>query len=223
MYLVDCFVPFMAAVRHFQEHPVGDVTSASESFVRQLEDALRQTKSSGVDDKDAMEALFAVVSWADEVLLASAWTGAQEWKNLLLQRRYFNVSNAGVAFFTRLEGLGPAQGSVREVYCLCLSMGFTGRYGHGGNMNTLAEIKQAGLRQVTAEEEVVYGNEWRQIFPDAYPKDDLPKKIGRLGRWRPRPLMASVVLIPLVVLVILFGTYHLILSQTINGILEKLQ
>ncbi|SDN53021.1 type VI secretion system protein ImpK [Polaromonas sp. JS666] len=215
----------MAYVRHFQGQPSASAASVKEQLDSLLADARRKAQEAGIAEADTMSGMFAVAAWADELLLATAWPGAEEWKRLLLQKRYFNVSSAGVEFFTRLEALGPQQLAVREVYFFCLAMGFAGRYGHDRNPKTLEDIKQASLAQLV-QGDGLYGDSGKVLFPQAYASAG--RKGGRQpgeGRWRWRvsSLTLSVLLAPLAVLAVLYGIYHLIIWQTASSIMAQIK
>jgi type VI secretion system protein ImpK len=217
----------MAFVRHFQERPQGSAASVREQADALLADARRKAQEAGVSDADALNGMFAVAAWADEIFLAASWAGAEEWKRQLLQKRYFNVSGAGVEFFTRLEALGSQQLPVREVYFFCLSMGFSGRYGHDRNPKTLEDIKQACLAQLVQEGEGLYGDSGKLMFPQAYantarPKGGDPQAEGR-WRWRMSSLTFNVLLVPLIVLAVLYGIYHVIIWQTASSIMAQIK
>lgn len=226
MRLVDCFIPFMAFVRHFQAQPAGSAASVKEQLDGLLTEARRKAQEAGIFEADTMNGMFAVAAWADEILLATAWPGAEEWKRLLLQKRYFNVSSAGVEFFTRLEAMGPQQLAVREVYFFCLSMGFAGRYGHDRNPKTLEDIKQACLSQLVRDGEGLQGD-GKVIFPQAYASLARAKGGKQPGEsrwgWRISSLTVSVLLAPLAVLAVLYGIYHLIIWQTVNSIMAQIK
>ena len=214
----------MAYVRHFQGQPSASAASVKEQLDSLLADARRKAQEAGIAEADTMSGMFAVAAWADELLLATAWPGAEEWKRLLLQKRYFNVSSAGVEFFTRLEALGPQQLAVREVYFFCLAMGFAGRYGHDRNPKTLEDIKQACLQQLVHEGEGLYGDSGKVMFPQAYANLTRGKQQAE-GRWHWRisSLTLSVLLAPLVVLAVLYGIYHLIIWQTASSIMAQIK
>lgn len=215
----------MAYVRHFQGQPSASAASVKDQLDSLLSDARRKAQEAGIAESDTLGAMFAVAAWADELLLATAWPGAEEWKRHLLQKRYFNVSSAGVEFFTRLEALGPQQLAVREVYFFCLAMGFAGRYGHDRNPKTLEDIKQASLAQLV-QGDGLYGDSGKVLFPQAY------ASVGRKGgkqpgegrwRWRVSSLTLSALLAPLAVLAVLYGIYHLIIWQTASSIMAQIK
>ncbi len=69
-------------------------------------------------------ARFAVCAWIDEAVLSSDWKEKRNWVKEPLQKKYYNVLNAGESFFDKLNNIGPHQRDVREICFLCLSMGF---------------------------------------------------------------------------------------------------
>lgn len=234
MRLIDCFIPAMAFIRHFQSQPAGDIASVRpqlDSLLMQASDAAR---AAGVTDADVQNALFAVAAWMDEVLIVATWSGAREWARQLLQKRHFNVSNAGDAFFTRLELLRPEQTEVREVYVYCLSLGFAGRFGYDRNAKALADIKQANVLLVqravqTQRDGTGLSSEMAQfMFPDAYALNsaaDASTQAQRAGRWRWKfsSLTLNALLIPLIVLCVLYGIYHVIIWQMVNALLVQIK
>lgn len=228
MHLVDCFIPLMAYVRHFQSQPSGDVVSVQAQIDTLLVDAKTNAQNAGIGEIETTQAFFAVAAWIDEMMLATPWTGVDSWKRQLLQRRYFNVSNAGVAFFTRMESLSPQQLQVREVYFFCLCMGFAGRYGYDRNPQTLADIKSNSLKQLLHEGNALSGEAGKLMFPEAYAtalrqtKNLNDKVVNRWG-WKISTLTASALLVPLMVLVVLYGVYHLIIWQSVNAIMAQIK
>jgi type VI secretion system protein ImpK len=94
-----------------------------------LEEEKAAAKRKGMLDRDYQDASFAVIAWADETILKhSSWKHHAEWNTFPLQLEYFQTRNAGEEFFERLERLRPEQKDIREVYYLCLGLGFSGRY-----------------------------------------------------------------------------------------------
>ncbi|WP_432738114.1 DotU family type IV/VI secretion system protein [Maridesulfovibrio sp. FT414] len=127
-----------------------DVTA----IIKRLDDKVDRLD---VSDELFDDARFAVFAWADEAVLCSGWTGVRDWLRHPLQREYYGTANGGEEFFERLEKLlsgqgGPVDSSifadfgkegdpeaegvalqngaseVLEVFALCLSLGFTGKY-----------------------------------------------------------------------------------------------
>lgn len=231
MRLVNCFIPFCARLQAFQRQTSGDPASDSAAAMSAQLDALiaearRNAHDAGHLDADVEQALFALAAWADEILIAANWPGAAQWQRSLLQRRYFNISNAGIAFFERLETLGPQQLPVREVYYLCLGMGFAGRYGYDRNQKALTDIKRANLALLLQGDDGLPGEAGRLMFPDGYgvfPADSAAsRKPGVHWRRKFSTLALNVSLIPLAILAILYGLYHVAVWEMVNAILPHI-
>lgn len=95
-----------------------------------LEDMDRRGLELGIPKRDLDDAKYAIVAFIDEQLFRAPWAGRQEWMLEPLQLVYFNENTAGEGFFERLDALekDPARLHVLEVYYLCLTLGFQGKY-----------------------------------------------------------------------------------------------
>jgi type VI secretion system protein ImpK len=116
-----------------QANQQGQFQSSSEQTRREIAALIEQEKATvkreGLPDRDYQDASFAVIAWADETILKhSTWKYHAEWSALPLQLEYFQTRNAGEEFFDRLERLRPEQNAIRDVYYVCLGLGFSGRY-----------------------------------------------------------------------------------------------
>ncbi len=227
MKLVDCFIPLLALLQQFQRAPSGDLPGLAQQFDAAIGGARQQARDAGHAEADIEEALFAVAAWADEAILASDWTEAAQWQRHLLQRRYFNISNAGVAFFTRLDALGEQSLAVREVYYLCLGMGFAGRYGYDRNQKALTDIKRANLASLLEDEDGSPGEAGKLLFPDGYgtslPQADAARKSVKHRNWTFSSLTLNALLVPLLVLIVLYGIYHVVIWQLVGSILPQIR
>jgi type VI secretion system protein ImpK len=86
------------------------------------------------------KAFFAVAVWIDETVQLSSWQYKLSWTKDSLQRTYYKTSNGGVEFYTALERLEPNENSIREIYDLCLSLGFKGTYYRDADRDTRSQI-----------------------------------------------------------------------------------
>ena len=227
MRLVDCFIPLLAQIRQFQRQPGGDPVALSAQLDAAIGAARRAGHDAGYADADIEEALFAVVALADEVLIAADWLGRSEWQRRLLQRRYFGLTNAGVAFYTRLEALGTQQLAVREVYFLCLGLGFAGRYGYDRNQKALTDIKRANMELLLQDQDGLPGEAGKLLFPDGYGAALQPEAAGKQPlksrrRWKLSSFTFNAMIIPLVLLLVLYGIYHVIIWQLVDAILPQI-
>ncbi len=234
MRLIDCFIPALAYLRHFQLQPAGDLASVRQQFEQLLASAVSAAETAHKSPVDTQVALFAVVAWADEVLLSAPWSGAGQWARQLFQRQYFNVSNAGDAFFSRLELLAASQTEVREVYLYALNLGFAGRYGYDRNAKALADIRQASMLLVVQdlraqrEAQGLSTDMEKLMFPEGYARagssgpNSTDKPGDKSWRWRFSSLTLNVLIIPLIILIVLYAVYHTIIWRAANVLMAQI-
>ncbi len=156
------FADLFAYVLLFEQaHLQGEFQPSYEQVRQDIAGMLQREKATakrqGILDKDVQDAGFAVVAWADETILKhTTWKSHQEWNRYPLQLEYYQTRNAGEEFFERLEKLGAAQQTVREVYYFCLGMGFSGQYFLGlEDELKLRQIRQAQAQHLTCPVESV--------------------------------------------------------------------
>jgi type VI secretion system protein ImpK len=229
MRLVACFIPFFTLIRQFQLQPNGDIDLVSTRLDTALNSARQQAEAAGHSRIDVDEALFAVLAWADEALLAADWSESPKWQRNLLQRRYFGIQNAGVAFFGHLDGLRPEQEQVREIYYLCMAMGFSGRHGHDRNQAALNGIKRTHLDILLPDGNALANNRGpdKPVFPDGYgpplPRGTMPRQRAGFLSVRFQPFTLTALILPLAALLALYGVYHVLIDQFVNEILPQIR
>lgn len=206
MRLTDCYIDaciYTLYLLRGDSHDVQSYDAARDKVETLLSRAEQTARSRGFSQDDIENAKFAVCAWIDETVLTSQWSEAPEWKKQQLQRVFFNTNNAGVDFFLRLEDLGKNRTAVREVYVLCLCLGFHGRHFHEDDRDTLAAVRSDNLGMLLgdlAHEKDLAG---AKIFPEAYWKQG--KLTARGGRFRPFDWISF--LIPVVALLIAVELY----------------
>jgi type VI secretion system protein ImpK len=136
------------------------------------------------------EARFAMTAWVDETVLRSSWAGRDAWEREPLQLTLFQTNRAGDEFYEHLERLPPDWVAAREVYFLCLAMGFEGGYvGQDADRHALMARQYEMLR--VAGRALEAANE-PNVCPDAYDLAiRLPRSAG--GRLWSRLLMMTAV------------------------------
>ncbi len=150
--LRDLFTPLFSYVLLFKRSSASErsVTELNADIDRLLGAQQQAVKRQQIPQQEYDLACFAVVAWADEIIVGHAHETnrelAQQWKRSPLQRRLYNTTNAGEEFFERLSTLTLAQKDVREIYHLCLSLGFRGRY-----YDESQEFKLVQLRRELAQ------------------------------------------------------------------------
>lgn len=213
MHLSDYFIELVAYVNYFlrseeSQKLAGDqLKNNIQKLLSKSEDGLRKGEISQ-DDYD--QARFAVCAWIDEALLNSAWPHKDVWIRQQLQRIYYNTTDAGEIFFDRLNSLGPHQLDVREIYYLCLALGFTGRYFNDDY--TLEQIKTASLKLLMGSSLGLPSLERVDLFPEAYPAGEADIDLSD-GKRRSKWFIAACAAAPLALLITLFVTYCFILNN----------
>ena len=215
MRLTDIFMELLAYVTYFNKsvavkQPSYDQVKAD--ITRLMSDIEMRIGQAHITGDDFDLARFAVVAWVDETLLSSQWQDKDRWQKESLQRLYYQTADAGEIFFDRLNAIGPHQRDVREVYYLCLAMGFKGRYIHEGDDYLLDQLKTSNLKLLTGTSVGIPSLEKGNFFPEAYPVEAeafTPSRSGR--RFSKFTLIGFAV--PVVLFVGLFVIYTFILGH----------
>jgi type VI secretion system protein ImpK len=122
---------FMAYVLLFHEGPDAQRSSAPalrSHLLGLLDAALKAPEMQPIPADEVEEARFALVAWADEMVLRSSWVSTAEWLRDPLQLQLFRTNRAGDEFYDHLARLRPDQNQARQIYLLCLAFGFEGRF-----------------------------------------------------------------------------------------------
>jgi type VI secretion system protein ImpK len=222
MRLTDCFVDLIAYVAYFlktapaKQPPLEQVKADIHRLMSETEQRFRQ---GGLSQEDYDLARFAVCAWVDEAVLSSAWNEKNRWQGEQLQRHYYQTADAGEMFFDRLNALGPHQRDVREVYYLCLAMGFMGRYCNEGDAYLLDQLKTSNLKLLSGSSVGVPTLERTELFPEAYPAG-----VGEPGRARKKFSLSAFNLLclaaPVVLFLALFVIYRFVLGNVGETIIK---
>ncbi|BBO73287.1 type VI secretion system protein ImpK [Desulfosarcina widdelii] len=175
MRLSDCFVELIAYTAMVIRPDGGGATGFEqvEADIRRLiAESEAACQQGGFSSADYDLARFAVFAWIDETILSSLWEGKTRWLGAQLQRRFYNTADAGKLFFERLNTIGPHQLDVREVYYICLAMGFTGQYCNDGDDYLLEQLKLSNLKLLTGSSMGLPDLKQTTLFPDAYAPDN---------------------------------------------------
>lgn len=122
-----------------QQQAAPNAQSFRTSIRAALKTAMEQAKALGYSSDVNQLAFFAVVALLDESVLKLQSPAFAEWAQRPLQEEMFGHNRAGEVFFEHLRGLLAKQDSQEiadclEVFCLCMLLGFNGKYalGFGG-------------------------------------------------------------------------------------------
>lgn len=148
--LMDYYTELVSAVLYLGRKPAaGPAIDQMAALLDQLLARSRaRARQDGITEERWLAGLYPVVAWIDEQLLNSDWPGRQAWVGRSLQRRHFQTTLAGRDFFIRLEQLAAEDIALREVFDLCLALGFRGQYFHAEDQERLAEIKTKNLEKM---------------------------------------------------------------------------
>lgn len=218
--LRDCFIPLFTYVfflRKTAARRQPEFSTVKAKIDELMEESAKKMRQGGLDPRDYDDARFAVCAWIDETLLNSPWSQREMWTKALLQSRHYHTTSAGEEFFERLNRLRPDEKRVREIYCLCLSLGYRGRYHADGDEFLLDQLKKSNLKSILGHSAELSGFTGKALFPTS---DETSLKGGKRGAsgsyWTlPRISLAAA---PPVLLVLLFFVYNFVL----NGVLENI-
>jgi type VI secretion system protein ImpK len=216
MRLLDCFIELIAYMAFFirivqSEQPDFDQVKAD---INQLINKSQQHLHRGRFSQNEFDlAQFAVFAWIDEALLNSSWQAKNRWQGEQLQRQYYQTVDAGELFFDRLNALEPTQTEVREVYYLCLALGFSGRFCNPGDGVLLEQLKISNLKLITGPVVDMKSFENSSLFSGAYQAEDSLNRIERTsGKRFPIEIFAGVG-VPVLLYGLLFLIYRFILDN----------
>ncbi len=215
MRLADCFTDLIAYTTLIVRPTGAAQTSFDQvdaNIRRLIADSEALCNKGGFQPGDYDLARFAVFAWIDESILSSTWEGKTRWLGEQLQRRYYQTSDAGKLFFERLNTIGPHQIDVREVFYLCLAMGFAGQYCHEGDDYLLDQLRVSNLKLLTGSSMGVPDIQKLTLFPKSYqPEGAGDAKMPRMRRFSAFTLMCLAA--PLILYGALFLVYRFILGN----------
>lgn len=130
--LIDIFSDCYTLILQLRKtHEYGDQEILRKRTRELLNKAESEAKEAGVNDEDIHMVIFALVALLDETIITSEWSQKDAWLARPLQLELFNRFDSGEEFFVRLEKLRRRpqyNKSVLEIYYLCMTLGFKGKY-----------------------------------------------------------------------------------------------
>lgn len=121
---------------------------------------------------------YLMAALADEVFLTLPWCGQKDWQRSLLELNLFQSHVAGEVFFERLDGLldkrvyvakrDSDQECLTQLYFLCLSLGFRGRYRGSEHNETIAAYKARLFQRLYGHTPTLHGAGRRILSKDPY-------------------------------------------------------
>jgi type VI secretion system protein ImpK len=187
-----------------------------------LKSAMEQAKVYGYSSEINQLAFFAVVSLLDESVLKLQSPAFADWAQRPLQEEMFGHNRAGEVFFDNLRTLLTRQDSQEtadglEVYCLCMLLGFKGKYALSASINYVAggpaNGQRAGgeidtlIRQAREKINRIRGP--ISFLPDA--PSPVVKQTASIDRWSRGLGIAALILFVLVLLA--YGGFWFVLNS----------
>ena len=142
------FIGYVLLFHEGAEAQRPSLTALRSHLLSQLDGIARHPDTLQLPPEEVEEARFALVAWADETILKSTWSGREEWLREPLQLQLFRTNRAGDEFYDHLAALRPDQNYAREVYFLCLCLGFEG--GYAGRDADRAELTRQHFEMLRA-------------------------------------------------------------------------
>ncbi|KAA6461946.1 DotU family type IV/VI secretion system protein [Acidobacteria bacterium AB60] len=188
-----------------------------------LKAAMEQAKVTGYSSEVNQLAFFAVVAFLDESVLKMQNPAFADWAQRPLQEEMFGHNRAGEIFFDHLHTILVRQDSAEtadclEVYCLCMLLGFKGKYALSSGISSLSgqqgarssgEI-QALIRQSRDKIDRIRGQ--MKFLPAAAAPEVRHSAAG--DRWSRGLGIAALVL--LVIVILLYGGFWFALGSGIS-------
>jgi type VI secretion system protein ImpK len=148
--LALCFQEVLTAIVRvrFQRQQVQDAESFRAQMRLSLQSAMQEARSIGYSSETVQMGVFAAVAYLDESVLNLQSAPFADWSRRPLQEELFGGHLAGETFFRNLKALlgqpdSPEIADALELHCLCLQMGYRGRYALGDTGELHQMLRQA--------------------------------------------------------------------------------
>lgn len=222
MRLTDCFIHLIAYIcclRKNADRARPPYDQVRGDVLRLLSESSETMKSGGFTPEDFDLARFMVCAWVDETILSSAWDQKNLWQREQLQRTFYNTVEAGEEAFEKLNSLGFHQSQVREVFYLCLALGFKGRFIHPGDEQLLEQLKVSNLKLLMGSSAAPLSLERTELFPDGYPAGAVEIQTSQPKFSFTLPVIVSLAA-PVALLAVLYLVYRFSLSGIADNFLK---
>ena len=208
--IIDCFTPLIVYTLEFAEHsqdPIYTVDKLVDDYKTLIDQAQQRCDLKVSFD----EALFPLTAWIDETILNSDLENRRGWRKSLLQKKFFDTSNAGEIFYKNFKHLSEDAFELRFLYLYILFLGFKGKYYRDEDAQKVEALfhTQKELLQDTFTESFP-----KYAFTKAYAQHQLPSK----KRFKPSYAgLWVLIIVSLILALILF-----LASQAyLDGLLDK--
>jgi type VI secretion system protein ImpK len=128
-------------LRNSQDLPAPDILQRR--VLGLFDTMMKNGREARIPEQDMIDAKYALAAFADEIIYNSTWPGRTQWLSNPLQLQFFQENTAGDGFYERLDSLHAQRGRdhVTQIYFLCLSLGFQGKFrlGHHEQLAAVTE------------------------------------------------------------------------------------
>jgi type VI secretion system protein ImpK len=197
----------------FRIQQVQDAESFRSQIRNSLQPPMQKARSLGYSGDHIQGAVFGVIALLDESVLNLQDPIFVNWAKRPLQEELFGGHLAGETFFKNLRGYlaqqdSPQLADVLELHCLCLLLGYRGRYAlaDSGELQAIVRLTRERIQRIRGSVRLLPINE-------SVAQGNPPK---RLDKWNRYLLWTSCALACL--LVIAFVSYHFVLSSGVSAL-----
>jgi len=130
MKLLDCYMPVFIQISDVETNynRYDSFQNTRDKFTLIIEQAVSRAENLNITDRERDDAFYAVTVLIDEKILCSSLNFRDEWRDNLLQYKYFGNSVGGELFFEKLDDLDGIHSEALSVFLFCLLLGFKGKY-----------------------------------------------------------------------------------------------
>lgn len=198
-----CAPALLLGVQLRSAQDFGDPSLLRRRMRELLDRTEEQLRDARLTAPDVSDIAFALVAFLDESISQSSWNRKAEWLATPMQYDRFKRYDAGEEFFTRLAGLPnakPPRSDVHQIYFLCLTLGFKGKYRLLADEEWHELVSDVGMQFRRA------GDQSRApLAPNALPGEVLAQAVKEIPVWVFAVAAASVAFLVYVVLMILIS------------------
>ena len=192
---------------------VPDAQLFRQQFIDTLKLAQEQSRARGYTDEETRDGRFSVVAFLDETVLNLRTPVFADWVRKPLQEELFGTHTGGELFFQKIDSLMRQPDSqhladVLEVYLLCLTLGYAGKYSVSGR-GELMGFKQDIASRISR----IRGPE-KEISPRWRPQAAV--QLSSVGDPWLKPLLYAAISF-FVLVILLFAVYKFSLQSSISS------
>jgi type VI secretion system protein ImpK len=196
---------FLIVIRMREAEDLGDPSALRKLIMYYIDLLKRNCTTAGIADEAVADALYALVALIDETVLSVGGACRDYWFGRPLQLDYFGNNIAGQEFFNRLNKFlvqAEKKKDVLEVYYLCLSLGFEGKYKIADPQERSALVDEAGrkLRRAKIRISTALSPHGNRTDAATVPKKSGP---GRFPLWMAGAVAGGVCLVVYLILLIM--------------------